>query len=1766
MKGIRKMKMERRRIPIYLLLIGVFMVGLLAFRWGMMSEADETETDGYEFFIAGDHCGSKYNMTTSEILVNIYKGGNPLGNAAGENVKWEIVTQTGTNGSDIVSMSSDQIDNNRSVKLEAKKQGTVRLKAKITLGSTTVEKFLEIEVETRIEKTELNDECYKQVMKENDASNGMGIVLTTNHNDGKVVDSSCEVPLSTTDYSYKVEPDGIVSVKQSDIDKKKLIVSAVKSGKAEILIKNETKVIDSVPVYVLPRLKFPEKEYSYPAYPENSQNDLKYDNNNMFSGKSGFKVYTDLFVSKNESLSDYASWTLSLKKSDNEEIELIDSQKNKISERIKIEPQKDEIGSYFSVVGKAGKYILRVYPCQDHINWNYDLKKPAENREFAPTTVTLTIEPDTDNKDITLCVGDEIDFLEAINVTSEDLKLDATTVVIDNKQQNLDNEYFKIENHKLTAKKETGSTVTKVTIRSSDSTELVSFNVHIVDPVLLNVSKICLPVGGEPFDLYSAVSSLGDIKQTYDSTKFIWSLESPSDSEYVMLEENGKITGVRSTQERKPLNYVNVKVSLKLNSGVTKTATCKVYVSEVADSVKIVGPESMAVGDIKTVTAQFTSNGNVVTPMDGKVHWEVSDPEIVAITDVASNGTSANVEALKTGTVTLTILNKDDYVVGIFQIRVEVKLKEIQIAKSGQSVSKQTVEVSLNQEYLNLSALIKDIADAEVKESEVSLEWVGKDNSIVGIDDKSRGLIHLLRSGQTRITVTYVNDATVHDYIDLVITANTDSITLDKKEVNVNVGETIDAITYKLQPETAKPTLQWYSMDPSIATVASDGKITGVKVGTTNLLVVTSDGQKAECIIHVEQPVDSMKFLQTELTISKGSSLPLLDSTILQMTPAGTTKRPSWNSFEPGIASVDQNGIVTGVEPGTTYVTASIMNKNGELLTESIKINVIDSPSGIAIDKEEYIVDVGGTVDLTYQLTPSNATTTVKWRSLDTSIAAVDEATGIVTGVKVGWTYIVAASEDGCFDTCIVYVRKQATGVDIVRDEEEVEIGKSKQILYSLAPDIEATGSLSWNCSDTSIATVDADGVVTGVKIGTAFIVVTGIDSTGQVYSDTCRIKVVQAATDIVLEQEVYTVEVNGTTQITYHFEPTSESSAELSWGMLDPTIATVDEKGIVTGVKIGTTYAYVNGTDPNGNIFSKSCRIDVVQMATGMKLNAEKCAVEVGKTQQIEYTLEPDKDSYMALTWSVIDPNVATVDNKGVVTGVNVGTTHVIVTGLGVSATCTIEVYQSAETLTFTQPSITLDIGETVEAAYTLTPATATNHTLNWSSQNAAIVSVDASGKLTGVSQGVTTVFANLPNGYVSYLTVNVIAKAKGMELNPASAELVKGDKLKIKPVFTPADATNKKVTWSSSNEAVATIDENGKVTAVAGGITMITGISEDGNFSGSSMITVTEAVTSVKLNHSSYKLVKGRNVTLKATVDSNTATNSKVKWTTSNKKIATVTQSGKVTGKNIGTCTIKVTAKDGSKRSASCKIRVIRVAKGLEINKTYLRVMEGTTAKLKTRFTPKNASIKHLKWETSDETIATITSKGIITGVTPGTCTVTAKTTDGSNIKVSCIVNVYERVPSTGVTVAASDLIIVKGMTQSAGATVSPANTTDKIRYYSDNKSVATVSSKGKIKARKPGNATITVSVGDAQEAYISVSVVDLNKTSLTMEQYDAEDLWVEGIDQKVKWSSSNPAVARVENGSVVARRVGNCTITASLDGVKLYCKVRVNRIRRR
>ena len=706
---------------------------------------------------------------------------------------------------------------------------------------------------------------------------------------------------------------------------------------------------------------------------------------------------------------------------------------------------------------------------------------------------------------------------------------------------------------------------------------------------------------------------------------------------------------------------------------------------------------------------------------------------------------------------------------------------------------------------------------------------------------------------------------------------------------------------------------------------------------------------------------------------------------------------------------------------------------------------------------------------------------------------------------------------------------------------------------YELTPK-DATVTPTWKSFNESIVSVNQDGVITANEVGETYVTVTIPEG----YTASLLIKVIDKSTGIQLSQEEYNVTVGTTAMIGYTLVP-ANATTTLTWKSLDESIATVAD-GVITGVKTGSTYIVVTSADG----YSVTCKVHVSQFATGITLESDQYVIEMGNTQKIGYTFTPE-DGTAALIWKCLDETVATVDDQGVVTAVGVGNTFVVVTSsLGYSATCSIVVTQQPSSITLAKTEVIVNVGETYAIEYSLVPANSTAQTVTWTTQNAGVATVDESGKVTGVAKGTTFIIGSLPNGYVTYLNVVVKEAVKGVTLETTEKTIVKGETFTLKPVFTPAEPSNTNMTWTSSNEKAAKVNAAGKVTGVAGGVANITGTTEDGGYTVMCTVTVKEKVTKISLNHSSYRLVKGKTVKLKATVTSNTATTKKVKWTTSKKAIATVTSTGLVKGKKVGTCVIKATTTDGTKKTARCTIRVIQRVSSLQINKTYAKVMQGKTLTLKTKITPSKASIKHLKWSSSDETIATVTSRGKVTGITPGTCTITAKTTDGSNLKVTCNLVVYEEVPATDISIIASDITMVVGKTQSAGATINPANTTDKIRYASDRPSVATVSSKGKIKGIRPGTATITVSTSSGLEKFIGVTVVGLNKTSMTLEQYDSDELWVEGIDANVKWSSSNPAVARVENGKVIARKVGSCTITASVDGVKLNCSVKVTSIR--
>ena len=177
---------------------------------------------------------------------------------------------------------------------------------------------------------------------------------------------------------------------------------------------------------------------------------------------------------------------------------------------------------------------------------------------------------------------------------------------------------------------------------------------------------------------------------------------------------------------------------------------------------------------------------------------------------------------------------------------------------------------------------------------------------------------------------------------------------------------------------------------------------------------------------------------------------------------------------------------------------------------------------------------------------------------------------------------------------------------------------------------------------------------------------------------------------------------------------------------------------------------------------------------------------------------------------------------------------------------------------------------------------------------------------------------------------TKPTVKKVTKVEVGKKSVALLNGRSTTVKVKVSPTDATNKKLKWTTSNAKVATVNQSGKITAKGRGTATIKVMAIDGiNIYATVKVTVKQPVTSVKLNRKSANLkVKGsskqKTVTLKATVYPKNTNNKAVSWKSSNSKIATVNRKGKVTAKKKGTCYITATAKDGSKKSAKCKIVV--------------------------------------------------------------------------------------------------------------------------------------------------------------------------------------------------------------------------------------------------
>ncbi len=415
--------------------------------------------------------------------------------------------------------------------------------------------------------------------------------------------------------------------------------------------------------------------------------------------------------------------------------------------------------------------------------------------------------------------------------------------------------------------------------------------------------------------------------------------------------------------------------------------------------------------------------------------------------------------------------------------------------------------------------------------------------------------------------------------------------------------------------------------------------------------------------------------------------------------------------------------------------------------------------------------------------------------------------------------------------------------------------------------------------------------------------------------------------------------------------------------------------------------------------------------------------------------------------------------------------------------------------------------------------------------------------------------------------VNVKVVKRVTGVTLNRSSATVYQGETFTLTATVLPADATDRSVTWSTSDASVATVS-NGVVKAVAPGTAIITVTTVDGAKAATCSVTVLPSVVPVEgvtLNHGSMTLDVGQSSTLTATVSPANATNKSVTWSTSNASVATVSN-GVVTAVAPGTAIITVTTVDGGK-TATCAVTVVKPVvpvTGVALDKEALSLMCGETATLVATVAPGNATDKSVEWSSSNPAVATVDQNGLVTAVAVGEAVITVKTVDGGKT-ATCAVTVTELVvPVTGVNIEPIEATVIVGNKVTLTATVMPDNATDKtVTWTSSDASVASVDKNGVVTANAVGTATITVKTVDGDfsaeckitvinDPVVHVTGVTLDKSSASLKvgesvTLNATVLPDSATNKKVTWTSSNTKVITVDqNGVVKAVAPGNATVS--------------------
>lgn len=394
-----------------------------------------------------------------------------------------------------------------------------------------------------------------------------------------------------------------------------------------------------------------------------------------------------------------------------------------------------------------------------------------------------------------------------------------------------------------------------------------------------------------------------------------------------------------------------------------------------------------------------------------------------------------------------------------------------------------------------------------------------------------------------------------------------------------------------------------------------------------------------------------------------------------------------------------------------------------------------------------------------------------------------------------------------------------------------------------------------------------------------------------------------------IIEQTKLTLEIGDTETLV-----TTSDEVSIEWSSDHEDIAAVDDSGTVTAKSKGTAIITAKAGDS-----VDTCSVTVEEPAdpkvTGITVSPDTLDLTVGDTETLSPEVTADEGADTTVTWETSSRNVATVDN-GKVTAVGPGTATITAKAGDQEATCEVKVSAQempAASITVAPTKLSLIVGESNTLAAATVPE---GQAVSWTSSDDKIAAVSG-GKVTAVAKGTATITASIEvDGQKKSAACEVtVSEATGTTaLNKASLTLpLKGSET-LSVTNVPSGAS---VTWKSSKTTVASVDSNGKITAVAAGTATITA-SVNGT-----ELKCEVTVKSPSLNKGSLSIGVKKTSTLSV---NDLASGATVSWSSSKATVATVSSSGTVTGKASGKATITatITYADKSTRSLTCSVTV--------------------------------------------------------------------------------------------------------------------------------------------------------------------------------------------------------------------------------------------------